>query len=160
MVECNYYRKEKRIKYYSGAYKIPYTVGICMGTKEMDECRCGGDRRCCDFYPEYRVESENLVEVRGGIPMICRDYLWDADECGDYCEGPVADKLYLYEKTGLSPKQVQELANATPKAEWRKISVCGAIAFECSNCQIQGSPRWKRCPVCESKMKESDYYEV
>lgn len=31
-------------------------VGECWGTKERDECRCGGDPECCDFYPEKRGE--------------------------------------------------------------------------------------------------------
>ena len=26
----------------------------CMGTKEIEECSCGGDMRKCNFYPELR----------------------------------------------------------------------------------------------------------
>ena len=26
-------------------------VGVCWGTKECDECSCGGDEAKCDFYP-------------------------------------------------------------------------------------------------------------
>ena len=29
-------------------------IGECWGTKERDECQCGGDPKCCDFYPEKR----------------------------------------------------------------------------------------------------------
>jgi len=25
--------------------------------------------------------------------------------------------------------------------------------YECANCNTIGSPRWKRCPVCEAKME-------
>lgn len=27
---------------------------VCVGTKEVEKCNCGGDRSKCDFYPEYR----------------------------------------------------------------------------------------------------------
>ena len=33
-------------------------IGECWGTKERDECQCGGDPQCCDFYPEKRGEME------------------------------------------------------------------------------------------------------
>lgn len=34
-------------------------VAYCWGTKECDECKCEGDRRKCDFYPENR-KPENV----------------------------------------------------------------------------------------------------
>lgn len=35
-------------------------IGICNGTKERDECSCGGDRAKCDFYPEIREKAKQL----------------------------------------------------------------------------------------------------
>ena len=35
--------------------ELPY----CIGTKEQDECSCGGDRHKCDFYPEVREKARN-----------------------------------------------------------------------------------------------------
>lgn len=35
-------------------------VGQCWGTKECDECNCGGDRTKCDFYTENRTQSKKL----------------------------------------------------------------------------------------------------
>ena len=32
-------------------------VGECWGTRECDECYCGGDRRKCDFYEDVRKEA-------------------------------------------------------------------------------------------------------
>ena len=32
-------------------------VGVCWGTKECEECSCGGDRTNCDFYPEVRERA-------------------------------------------------------------------------------------------------------
>ena len=29
----------------------------CMGTREIELCNCGGDKRKCNFYPELRSEQ-------------------------------------------------------------------------------------------------------
>lgn len=34
------------------------TIGVCHGTKECDECLCGGDRTKCDFYPEVKLKAQ------------------------------------------------------------------------------------------------------
>lgn len=31
--------------------------GVCLGTKEVDYCNCGGDRSKCDFYENVRREA-------------------------------------------------------------------------------------------------------
>lgn len=33
-------------------------IGICNGTKEREECHCGGNPVKCDFYPEVREKAE------------------------------------------------------------------------------------------------------
>lgn len=35
---------------------------ICNGTRERDECSCGGDRTKCDFYPEVREKAKKELE--------------------------------------------------------------------------------------------------
>lgn len=37
--------------------EIKKEVGVCFGTKECEECSCGGDRTKCDFYPEVRLKA-------------------------------------------------------------------------------------------------------
>lgn len=32
--------------------------GVCLGTKEIDYCLCGGDRSKCDFYENVRQEAQ------------------------------------------------------------------------------------------------------
>lgn len=32
----------------------PIYVGECWGTKEKENCKCGGEESKCDFYPEKR----------------------------------------------------------------------------------------------------------
>lgn len=36
------------------AYHIEYGRFVCYGTKEREPCSCGGSKRLCNFYPEYR----------------------------------------------------------------------------------------------------------
>lgn len=38
-------------------------VSRCFGTKERDECSCGGDRSKCDFYPEVREKAQKEVQM-------------------------------------------------------------------------------------------------
>ena len=35
---------------------------------------------------------------------------------------------------------------------WVKHNFLGHEQYACSECQTLGSPQWKRCPVCETKM--------
>lgn len=34
-----------------------YGHDVCYGTKELEECGCGGDRRKCDFYEDVRLKT-------------------------------------------------------------------------------------------------------
>ena len=37
--------------------------GVCLGTKEIDRCNCGGDESKCDFYPEKRKVAEKKMNT-------------------------------------------------------------------------------------------------
>lgn len=37
-------------------------IGRCNGTKERDECRCGGNPVKCDFYPEIREKARRQTQ--------------------------------------------------------------------------------------------------
>ena len=37
--------------------------GVCLGTKEIDRCDCGGDESKCDFYPEKRKAAEKKMNT-------------------------------------------------------------------------------------------------
>lgn len=74
MSKCKCYHTKNTLRYtydpITGS-PIPHDieVGVCWGTKECDECRCGGDESKCDFYPEVRVKAiptADVVEVRHG----------------------------------------------------------------------------------------------
>ena len=37
-----------------------YHYGTCWGTREREECTCGGDTTKCNFYPEKRKEKKTM----------------------------------------------------------------------------------------------------
>ena len=40
------------------------------------------------------------------------------------------------------------------RGRWLPQILNGTRIWDCSECKTIGSPAWKRCPVCESKMDE------
>lgn len=63
MKKCDCYKTIEKVRYNAILSKYHYkTVGICNGTKEQDECSCGGDRAKCDFYDYVREEAKQELE--------------------------------------------------------------------------------------------------
>jgi hypothetical protein len=61
--KCDCYHVEKKTIYtYHQITGRPIghdvDVGVCWGTKEADECSCGGDEFKCDFYPNVRSKAK------------------------------------------------------------------------------------------------------
>ena len=57
---------------------------LCYGTKEMEECSCGGDESKCDFYPEKRKQkTETKIRLIDANALI-RKARWmeEPDGCG------------------------------------------------------------------------------
>ena len=42
-------------------------IGVCWGTKECEECSCGGDCVQCDFYPEVRKRARESIKIEDAI---------------------------------------------------------------------------------------------
>lgn len=58
MGQCNCYNvRIDRI------YGNEVKYGVCLGTKEVDRCNCGGDESKCDFYPEKRKATEKPMNA-------------------------------------------------------------------------------------------------
>ena len=63
MQKCNYCEEgvksynlyDQHTGKYAGNGSVKY--GYCTGTKELDECYCGGDRTKCDFYPDIKEKA-------------------------------------------------------------------------------------------------------
>lgn len=68
MGKCDCYRVEKKIVGWCNCNEpIFWSVFRCYGTKERDECSCGGDRTKCDFYPEIREKANKDVYIQEAI---------------------------------------------------------------------------------------------
>ena len=63
---CNCY-DETEIFYNSFGVRQSKIIQRCLGTKECDECSCGGDRAKCDFYPQVREKAKNEVSIKEAI---------------------------------------------------------------------------------------------
>ena len=58
MGQCNCYNvRIDRI------YGNEVKYGVCLGTKEVDRCNCGGDESKCDFYPEKRKAAKKMLNT-------------------------------------------------------------------------------------------------
>lgn len=73
-MKCSSYHIRKRNKYLdpntiayitgkwpanNGVIKEEY--GVCYGTKECEQCSCGGDRTRCDFYLDMREKAKRVL---------------------------------------------------------------------------------------------------
>jgi hypothetical protein len=119
--KCNSYHTRKRTRYLdpatvayitgkypenNGAVKEEY--GCCFGTKEQEECHCGGDRTRCDFYPEVRVNPNPPINLKDRVTY--RTY-YEWDNSGWYTEAedkPYATKKFeeLLKTDGVSNAQL------------------------------------------------------
>ena len=43
---------------------------LCYGTKEMEECSCGGDESKCNFYPEKRAQATQKVKTMPTVEVV------------------------------------------------------------------------------------------
>lgn len=72
MQRCDYYHLKPKTTYtYNPITGSPIAhdvkVGICWGTKEWDECNCGGDMRQCDFYSDVRKRGRDNIKIQDAI---------------------------------------------------------------------------------------------
>ena len=61
MGQCKCY--EARLEPIETNSIFQHTYGVCLGTKEIDRCNCGGDESKCDFYPEKRKAAEKMLNT-------------------------------------------------------------------------------------------------
>ena len=61
MGQCKCY--ETRLEPMETNSIFQHTYGVCLGTKEIDRCNCGGDESKCDFYPEKRKAAEKMLNT-------------------------------------------------------------------------------------------------
>ena len=61
MGKCNCY-EERSICIYTNPPRYDH-YGVCLGTKEVDRCSCGGDESKCNFYPEKRKAAQKMLST-------------------------------------------------------------------------------------------------
>lgn len=61
MGQCNCY--ETRLEPIETNSIFQHTYGVCLGTKEVDRCNCGGDESKCDFYPKKRKATQKTLNT-------------------------------------------------------------------------------------------------
>lgn len=61
MGQCKCY--ETRLEPIETNSIFQHTYGVCLGTKEVDRCNCGGDESKCDFYPEKRKAAQKTLNT-------------------------------------------------------------------------------------------------
>ena len=87
MGQCKCY--EARLEPIETNSIFQHTYGVCLGTKEVDRCNCGGDESKCDFYPEKRKAVEKKMNTAE---------MWlKAQEDGKTYYSKEADALYSKE---------------------------------------------------------------
>lgn len=68
MKKCECYhenvRKVPQYDAFTGLYRGSFDekYAVCWGTKECEECSCGGDKTKCSFYPEVRKKAEQEIK--------------------------------------------------------------------------------------------------
>ena len=110
--------------------------GVCLGTKEIDRCDCGGDESKCDFYPEKRKVAQKTLNTAE---------MWlKAQEDGKVYECVSGDIAYSKEM-GLVDKydfdEVWELTN------WDYL---GAKALD----NLLGGSEWKEMKIMTKEEAE------
>lgn len=65
--DCFWTDSWHEVRRYDGD-SLPVVVkkNVCNGTKEREECTCGGDPAKCDFYPEKRLAAKKKASEANG----------------------------------------------------------------------------------------------
>ena len=125
MGQCNCYNvRIDRI------YGNEVKYGVCLGTKEVDRCNCGGDESKCDFYPEKRKVAEKKMNTAE---------MWlKAQEDGKTYYSKEADALYskeigLVEEGDISQKVSMgdfPTFEHLMKSKWEEVKVMSKAEAE------------------------------
>ena len=121
MGQCKCY--ETRLEPIETNSIFQHTYGVCLGTKEVDRCNCGGDESKCDFYPEKRKEAEKKMNTAE---------MWlKAQEDGKTYYSKEADALYSKEFGLVEERDISLKVNMGDfptfehlmRSEWEEVKV-------------------------------------
>ena len=128
MGQCECY--ETRLEPIETNSIFQHTYGVCLGTKEIDRCNCGGDESKCDFYPEKKKAVEKKMNTAE---------MWlKAQEDGKTYYSKEADALYskeigLVEEGDISQKVSMgdfPTFEHLMKSKWEEVKVMSKAEAE------------------------------
>lgn len=85
------------------------------------------------------------------LDLIDRNALLESNMYGN--TAPITHRTYA---ENLIQKAPSVDAEPVVHGYWVKHKFLGHGKWVCSECQMLGSPQWKRCPVCEAKMDKNE----
>ena len=125
MGQCNCYNV-----HIDRIYGNEMKYGVCLGTKEIDRCKCGGDESKCDFYPEKRKKAEKLLNTAE---------MWlKAQEDGKIYYSEKADALYSKEFGLVEEEDISQKVSMGDfptfehlmQSEWEEVKVMSKAEAE------------------------------
>ena len=129
MGQCDCYNiRQETIYAPTMSYARPY--GVCLGTKEIDRCNCGGDESKCDFYPEKRKAAEKMLNTAE---------MWlKAQEDGKTYYSKKADALYSKEFGLVEEEDISQKVSMGDfptfeylmQSEWEEVKVMSKAEVE------------------------------
>ena len=167
MKKCDSYHLQPKTRYtYHPLTGSPIAhdikVGVCWGTKECDECNCGGDMTQCDFYPYVR-ERANKEPVGVGEDCLVVTYDCCSSDVPTLCvvrkEGDKVrvlntiqgdQALYGYAwLTGLATLK-ERTRRKKKRKYYRKCGVCGERYEQSEMLRTDDSPNGWVCWGCRN----------
>lgn len=136
--KCNCYVEERHLTHYTVPRNPNYkTVSRCYGTKEREECSCGGDETKCNFYPEKRAAAQ------------ARKATEDLDK----------NKKYTYEETKeqfLMAWNTNAYINMCESSDME--NAIKALDKQIARKPIVGIQSFLKCACCHSVVRTTDNY--
>lgn len=131
--KCHCYHKQPKTRYtYHPITGSPIgndiVVGVCWGTKETEECSCGGDETKCDFYPKVRAEAKKKAKKSVTIKDAIEHYKYGISH--DIFSEPVT--TYAEMAVEALGKQIPKEPVITADGYWNGIPAYDIWA--CPNC--------------------------
>lgn len=183
--KCSCYNVEyKRANVYNPLTGQPFggdiEVDTCWGTRERDQCSCGGDKTRCSFYVDVREEALKTISAEDAI----YHYQYGVDH--DIFSGPVVayaqlsiealEKQISKKPIHIHEEHSEHLWRRDDNGEidtsaWSAGYCNGPICDRChhSECEFC-NPEWETkptepcvvdrdiCPVCCSDLKSKNKY--
>ena len=150
---CDCYRVESKKKYVhhpiTGQPIVRnVTVGVCWGTKEIDECNCDGNRTKCDFYPEVREKAKKEITIENAINYFKYGISHDI----------FSESVITYAKMAIEALE-DKVNNPQKQGKW-KLHDDGSGT--CDQCNFRQKNVWdydnhqRYCGVCGAEMSLSE----